>query len=286
MLSQADVNSYHEHGYLVVDNVLNDAEVQELRSVTDDFVDQSRAFSDHTEVFDLEPGHTAAEPRLRRLKSPVRQHAVYDRIMRHDGILDIVEALIGPGVRTNGDKLNMKSPQYGSPIEWHQDWAFYPHTNDDLLAVGVCMDDCLVENGCMLVIPGSHRGPVLDHNQDGRFCGAVPEAVEDADKAVPMEVHAGGISLHHVRTLHASALNNSPYPRRLLLFQMCAVDAWPLLGFGDWAAFNANILRGEPTNTARLTDVPVRMPLPPSLKTGSIYEMQTVLEEPVFGQAR
>lgn len=286
MLSQADVNSYHENGYLVVDDVLNDAEIQELRRVTDDFVDQSRAFSDHTEIFDLEPGHTAAEPRLRRLKSPVRQHAVYDRIMRHDGILDIVEALIGPGVRTNGDKLNMKSPQYGSPIEWHQDWAFYPHTNDDLLAVGVCMDDCLVENGCMLVIPGSHRGPVLDHNQDGHFCGAVTEAVEDADKAVPMEVHAGGISLHHVRTLHASALNTSSYPRRLLLFQMCALDAWPLVGFGDWDAFNADILRGEPTNTARLTDVPVRMPLPPSLKTGSIYEMQTVLEEPVFGQAR
>ena len=286
MLSQADINAYHESGYLVVNNVLSDDEVQELRRVTDDFVDQSRAFSDHTEVFDLEPGHTAAEPRLRRLKSPVQQHDIYDRIMRHDGILDIVEDLLGPGVRTNGDKLNMKSPQYGSPIEWHQDWAFYPHTNDDLLAVGVCMDDCLVENGCMLVIPGSHKGPILDHNQDGHFCGAVTEEVQDADKAVPLEVYAGGISLHHVRALHASALNTSPYPRRLLLFQMCALDAWPLMGFGDWDTFNSNILRGEPTNTARLTDVPVRMPLPPSLKTGSIYEMQTVLAEPIFGQVQ
>ncbi len=286
MLSQADINLYHENGYLVVNNVLSDAEVQELRRVTDDFVDQSRAFADHTDVFDLEPGHTAEAPRLRRLKSPVQQHAIYDRIMRHDGILDIVEDLIGPGVRTNGDKLNMKSPQYGSPIEWHQDWAFYPHTNDDLLAVGVCMDDCLVENGCMLAIPGSHKGPILDHNQDGHFCGAVTEEVQDADRAVPLEVYAGGISLHHVRTLHASAVNTSPYPRRLLLFQMCALDAWPLMGFGDWDAFNAHILRGEPTNTARLTEVPVRMPLPPSLKTGSIYEMQTVLAEPIFGQAR
>ncbi len=286
MLSQADINSYHENGYLVVNNVLSDDEVVELRRVTDDFVERSRTISTHTDVFDLEPGHTAAEPRLRRLKSPVQQHKIYDRIMRHDGILGIVEDLLGPGVRTNGDKLNMKSPEYGSPIEWHQDWAFYPHTNDDLLAVGVCMDDCLVENGCMLAIPGSHRGPILDHNQDGHFCGAVTEEVKDADQAVPLEVLAGGISLHHVRTLHASALNTSPHPRRLLLFQMCALDAWPLLGFGDWDAFNSNILRGEPTNRARVTDVPVRMPLPPSLKTGSIYEMQTVLEEPVFGQVR
>ena len=286
MLPQAEINAYHENGYLVVNNVLNDAEVQELRKVTDYFVDQSRAFSEHTDVFDLEPGHTAAEPRLRRLKSPVQQHEIYDQIMRHAGILDIVEELMGPGVRTNGNKLNMKSPQFGSPIEWHQDWAFYPHTNDDLLAVGVCMDDCLVENGCMLVIPGSHKGPILDHNQDGHFCGAVTEEVKNADEAVPMEVYAGGISLHHVRTLHASALNTSPYPRRLLLFQMRALDAWPLMGFGDWEDFNSNILRGEPTNKARVTDVPVRMPLPPSLKTGSIYEQQTVLEKPIFGQAR
>jgi phytanoyl-CoA hydroxylase len=286
MLPQAEINAYHENGYLVVNNVLNDAEVQELRKVTDYFVDQSRAFSEHTDVFDLEPGHTAAEPRLRRLKSPVQQHEIYDQIMRHAGILDIVEDLLSPGVRTNGDKLNMKSPQFGSPVEWHQDWAFYPHTNDDLLAVGVCMDDCLVENGCMLVIPGSHKGPILDHNQDGHFCGAVTEEVKNADEAVPMEVYAGGISLHHVRTLHASALNTSPYPRRLLLFQMRALDAWPLMGFGDWEDFNSNILRGEPTNKARVTDVPVRMPLPPSLKTGSIYEQQTVLEKPIFGQAR
>ncbi len=48
MLPQAEINAYHENGYLVVNNVLNDAEVQELRKVTDYFVDQSRAFSEHT----------------------------------------------------------------------------------------------------------------------------------------------------------------------------------------------------------------------------------------------
>lgn len=285
MLSLDQKSFYHDNGYLVVNDVLSDDEVQELRSVTDDFVEQSRAHTEHTDVFDLEPGHTPEAPRLRRLKSPVQQHSIYDRILRHDGILDIVEDLIGPGVRTNGDKLNMKSPEFGSPIEWHQDWAFYPHTNDDLLAVGVCMDDCMMENGCMMVIPGSHKGPILDHNLDGHFCGAVTEAVPDADKAVPMEVRAGGISLHHVRMLHASALNTSTYARRLLLFQMAAIDAWPLMGFGDWDVFNGFILRGEPTNDARVADVPVRMPLPPSLRTGSIYEQQTVVEEPIFERA-
>jgi len=52
-------------------------------------------------------------------------------------LLDIVAQLIGPGIYYNGDKLNMKIAGVGSPVEWHQDWAFYPCTNDDLLAVGV-----------------------------------------------------------------------------------------------------------------------------------------------------
>ena len=44
-------------------------------------------------------------------------------------------------MRLHGSKLNMKAPKYGSPVEWHQDWAFYPHTNDDILAIGVMLDD-------------------------------------------------------------------------------------------------------------------------------------------------
>ena len=167
-------------------------------------------------------------------------------------------------------------------MEWHQDWAFYPHTNDDLLAVGVCMDDMMLLNGCLLVIPGSHKGPILSHHEGGHFVGAVSEDIPDVDKAVPLEVKAGGITIHHARTLHASALNKSAHPRRLLLFQYCAVDAWPLSGAGEWDKFNAHILRGEPTNRPRLAAVPVLMPLPPALKGGSIYETQTTLKKKVF----
>ena len=62
----------------------------------------------------------------------------------------------------------MKSAQYGSPVEWHQDWAFYPHTNDDVLAIGVLLDDCDLANGPMLVTPGTHNREVWNHHgEDG-----------------------------------------------------------------------------------------------------------------------
>src|SRR5690349_898915 len=88
MLTQKQIDFYHEQGYLGVENVLPQEFVSELRRVTDEFVEQSRAHSEHTDVFDLEPGHTAAAPRLRRLKNPVQQHPVYDQALRHAAILE------------------------------------------------------------------------------------------------------------------------------------------------------------------------------------------------------
>src|SRR5262245_30197385 len=147
MLTPAQIEAYHTNGYLVLENILSAAEVAELQRVTDEFVETSREVTQHTDVYDLEPGHTPETPRLRRLKNPVQQHPVYDQMLRHDRILDIVAQLIGPGIRTNGNKLNMKSAGFGSAVEWHQDFAFYPNTNDDLLAVGIAIDDMMLENG-------------------------------------------------------------------------------------------------------------------------------------------
>src|SRR5258706_535075 len=65
------------------------------------------------------------------------------------------------------------APGYGSPVEWHQDWAFYPHTNDDLAAVGIMIDDVDMENGPMMIVPGSHKGPIWDHHVNGHFVGGI-----------------------------------------------------------------------------------------------------------------
>jgi hypothetical protein len=132
-----------------------------------------------------------------------------------------------------------------------------------------------------MVIPGSHKGPTYDHHQNGAFIGAVTDPNFKTDNAVQVEVPAGGISIHHVRTLHGSYPNTSPNPRRLLLFQYCAIDAWPLTG-SDWDVFNDYILRGEPTQDIRMTDAPVRMPRPYAERGGSIYEVQSLMENPIL----
>ena len=274
MLSQEQIANYHEKGWITVENVLRPDELKALRRVTDEFVERSRGIGHNDAIFDLEPDHSPDNPRLRRIKSPIEHHPVYDETLRHDGILDIVEQLIGPGVRTNGNKLNMKASADGSAVEWHQDWAFYPHTNDDLLAVGVAIDDMTAENGCMLMAHGSHKGDLVSHHENGVFVGAVSEPDFAPDGVEECLVGAGGISIHHVRTLHASAPNHSMKPRRLLLFQYCSLDSWPLLGLPDFAAYRASILRGAPTQTPRMDTAPVIIPLPTPDRAGSIFEFQ------------
>lgn len=290
-LTSEQIARYRRDGFLIVENVLSAAEIARLRSVTDRLVDTAREVTAHTTVYDLEPSHTPADPRVRRIKHPHKVDPVFDDIMRHERIVAILRDLIGPAIRWDESKLNMKSPGYGAAVEWHQDWAFYPQTNDDLCAVGVMMDDCALENGPLLIVPGSHKGPVYDHHVDGHFAGAMDPAkcAVDFASAVPCLGRAGSISIHHARAIHGSAVNTSAKPRRLLLYQYCAADAWPLTGSqqpADWDAFKSRTLCGNVDLTVpRVTSVPVRLPLPPPKKVGSIYETQQALKGSYFGTA-
>ena len=280
MLTQEQIRFYHENGYLGVEGVFSAQEIAELRRVTEEFVEKSREATESNDFFDLEPGHSPEAPRLRRLKQPHVQHTVYDQARCHDRMLDVVAQLIGPAIRARTDKLNMKSAEYGSPVGWHQDAAFWPHTNEDVCTVGIALDDMKLENGGLLVIPGAHRGPVYNHHQDGYFVGTIVDPRFNPKDAVPVEVKAGGISIHHIRMPHGSAPNTSGQSRRLYLCELRAVDAWPLGGIdGDWNKYNDMILRGEPTNRPRLEAHPVLISLPPApLRPGhhggSIYEVQ------------
>jgi len=285
VITPKQVDFYRENGYIVVENLVDAATRDAIKAVVADLIDQARGLTTHNDVYDLEPSHTPTNPRVRRIKKPTQVHPIFDQLVKSPQMVAVLKALIGPNVRLHGSKLNMKDPQYGSPVEWHQDWAFYPHTNDDILAIGVMLEDIDDTNGPLLVLPGTHRGPVYDHHVDGRFCGAMdPLACGlDFSKAVACPGKAGSCSFHHVRLVHGSAENTSNRPRPLMLYEVAAADAWPLVNWTNLDEFNSRMICGEPTIEPRLEKVPVRMPYPPALKQGSIYENQTVIRNRYFG---
>jgi ectoine hydroxylase-related dioxygenase (phytanoyl-CoA dioxygenase family) len=289
MIPESMVQAYERDGVIIVPEVLDTEMLQRVRNVITELVAGAADVTEHTDVYDLEPGHTPETPRVRRIKTPHKVRPIFDEIVRSRPVVDILTQLLGPGLRLHGSKLNMKSAQYGSPVEWHQDWAFYPHTNDDILAIGVLLDDCDLENGPMLVSPGTHIGNEMwnHHGEDGCFAGLIdPDQIQDEiNRAVPCIGKAGSMSFHHVRALHGSAMNTSNRPRNLLLYEVAASDAWPLAGVKDFEEFDSRLLAGPSVITPRLTDVPVRMPLPPPKRQGSIYETQSASKKSYFTRA-
>jgi len=279
---------YTENGYLMLEGRIPLDIIKAIRGEIRRFEEVARTMSESDGRLDLEDSHTPDEPRVRRIKLPHTQSEVVRDLMYSDHVLAPVRDLIGPNVRLHTTKLNMKNAGYGAAVEWHQDYAFYPHTNDDILAVGVLIDDMGDENGPLMVFPGSHTGPVHDHHVDGVFAGAVlPEAVGlDLKDAVRLTGPAGSISIHHGRILHGSALNRSDRPRRLLFYEMMAADAFPIMGsmtkWGGIKDYDSRMLCGETTIEPRLRDIPVRLPQPQPNVAVSIYEIQKRMGVRVF----
>ena len=288
MLSKQQVEFYHEEGYIVVENVLDKALLIKLREVTDEVAASAKNLTESNDIIDLEPGHNREAPRVRRIKRPHLAHEFYFELCNATCITDLLVPLIGPDIRLRaGGKVNMKSPGFGAPVEWHQDWAFYPHTNDDVLAAGILLDDMGSDNGPLLVLPGTHKGPVLDHHSQGAFCGAIDPTTANIDfsKAVALTGKAGSMTIHHARLIHGSELNRSGRQRRLLLYEYTAADAWPMAGvepLSDFDEFNKRMVRGFPTIEPRVEPVPVRMPFPKAPYQGSIYENQRSLSHNYF----
>lgn len=277
MLSESQIEAYRRDGYLVIPRLIEGEQLAELRALTDRIVAQAGGVAANDELYDLEPSHSPNLPRVRRLKPAIfKRYAFFRALTREPKIMAVLTGLLGPDIRLYGGKLNMKSAGYGSPVEWHQDWAFYPHTNDDVLATGIYLDDCDLDNGPLMVLPGTHLGPTHDHHADGRFCGAMdpPSSGLDFSKAVPLIGPAGSMTIHHARLVHGSALNRSNRQRRLLLHEYTAADAWPLMGVTNFDDFNDRLVLGQPSIEPRIAAAPVRMPLPAADHQGSIYENQ------------
>lgn len=288
ILNDTQIASYNKSGYLVLERYLPDTIIQSLRAEIARFEDEARSMTASNDRLDLEDSHTLEDPRLRRIKLPHTTSEPVRDLMYSDHILGPARDLIGPNLRLHTTKLNMKSAGYGAAVEWHQDYAFYPHTNDDILAIGVIIDDMESENGPLMVYPGSHKGPVFDHHTDGVFAGAFnPVDVGlNPDDAVELKGPAGSISIHHGRIAHGSALNTSSRSRRILFFEMMAADAFPIMGsMTNWAGiedYNTRMLCGEPTLTPRLKDIPIRIPQPQPDVPISIYEIQKGMKSRTF----
>ncbi len=240
LLSPEQIESYVDNGYLHLPAFVDERWLADLGSASDEFVEQSRSLTASSRSIDIEPGHTAEAPRLRRLSSPVDHHQTFRSFTLEGPVADLAMELLGGPVRYHHSKLNYKWASGGEEVKWHQDIQFWPHTDFSPLTIGVYLDDVDAEMGPMGVVPGSHRGPLFDLYEPGtnQWAGAMNSldvsrlGLDSGTDVAWLDGPAGSVTVHNCAMVHGSQPNMSDRPRPLLLQTYSAVDSFPIAGIG------------------------------------------------------
>ena len=281
-LDQSQIELFKRDGAIVAENAVSPEALSQLRSTFDQWVEDSRSHEkpfgeicDGRPRFDLEEDHSADHPSLRRVASPTDISETYATVAFDSPMTDMAADLLGPDVRFHHSKVNSKLPKTKTVVKWHQDFPFDPHSNDDTLTALLFLDDVTDENGPLKIAPGSHRGPLLSHYQDGIFTGAVsPEKAEMFEKeAASCKGPAGAVCLMHSRVAHASTANNSALARTLFIVTYAAADAAPLSPVAVPSPHQGLIVRGQEPGRIRSMDFEIETPAIP--KGASFFSQQS-----------
>ena len=236
MLTDRQVAEFWRDGVVTVPDAVNPTQLAALRADLDGWVEESRSHEepwgktlDGRPRFDVQPGHSAARPALRRVAAPSEVSNAHYEVMVDSAMVDMVAALIGPNVKVHHSKVNTKLPGSATEVEWHQDFPYTPHSNTDLVTALLMVDEVTEENGPLEVAPGSHDGPLHSLWHDGTFTGAIAPDVASVLRrdAVRCTGEAGSVCLRHTKLAHGSAPNRSDRPRTLFICVYAAGDALP-----------------------------------------------------------
>ena len=280
-LSPDERSFFHENGYLMVEDAVDAALLARLQRDFEAWVEESRGHDaawgdtlDGRPRFDLEPGHSAEAPKLRRVNAPIEVSDAYCAATMDSRMVDCVADLIGPDVKLHHTKINSKLPGGHTEVKWHQDFPFTPHTNDDVVTALLMVDEVTETNGALEVLPASHRGPIHGLWHDGVFTGAVSDDVTAACRpsASLCTGPAGAVCLMHTRLLHGSAPNRSDRPRTLHISVYSAEDAIPCSPNPMPTRFQGHLVRGR--RTGRVRSIGYEIDLPQLPTTASFFDQQ------------
>lgn len=273
-LTKEQITHYRAEGYVLATSAFAAEDLTKIDQAVEAVIDAARDGEDHAAALEYEPHSERGRLAVRRICDPYDRHSAFRALAENPRILDRVQSLLGPDFSLQHSKLNMKPAGVGSPVKWHQDLAYYPHTNDDVLAVLIYLDDADEENGCLQVMARAH-GKYLNHlGADGTFTGQLRETGDVDGTVHRLSAPAGSAIFLHGLLPHSSLPNRSARSRRTLIFAYRAADAFPLY-YGPITAVDeagCRLMRGRRASHARFGGPP---PIVPSIDgSRSLYDLQ------------
>jgi len=193
-LSQADQEQYRRDGFFFPLRIFSAEEAAGHREQLENIEAQQG------------PMHYRTKPYL-LMKSA-------SEIARNPVLLDVVESLLGPDILLWDSAYIIKEPHNTKYVSWHQDLTYWGLDGDELVTAWVALSDVTTENGCMKMLPGSHKDGKHVHHRTYSADNILHRGQEleieiDEDRVVSVELQSGEVSLHHGWTPHASYPNTS-----------------------------------------------------------------------------
>ncbi len=236
IVSDKECQFFIENGYLVVPNLLSESEIEEIRQ---DATTLARGGYECDSLKPL-PESVTDQEAIGRILCIHQPHFVSDTIekyVKHPkicGILSQIAAAHLPfwdgSVKCMQSMLFVKPPKFQGQA-WHQDEIYIPTRDRSLIGAWIAMDDANVENGCLWVLPGSHRQgylyPQRNHENPDEFDFAQESYGFDGSDEVPVEVERGSLVFFNGYLLHRSRKNRGDTFRRVLVSHYC--NSWSLL---------------------------------------------------------
>jgi len=257
VITQEQIDFFVENGYLVVEGLMTDDEIEELRADAA-FIARGGYPSESLEALPPEVSDDEVLRSILCIHQPHYLSPVMQKYVKHPlicGILSQVVAAHQPywdgSVKCMQSMLFVKPPGFQGQA-WHQDEIYIPTRDRSLCGAWIAMDDATIENGCLWVVPGSHRSgylfPQHKHDNPDEFDFAPESYGFDEAQEVPVEVKKGALVFFNGYLLHRSRKNRSQVYRRVLVNHYC--NAWSHL---PW-----HLREGESVATAdRRNIVPV-----------------------------
>jgi ectoine hydroxylase-related dioxygenase (phytanoyl-CoA dioxygenase family) len=242
-IDKAQIDFFHQHGYLSGIRILDDDQVEILRQELAQLVDPSRACH---ELFYEFHSNESSDP------DTVLFHALgawriapgfHDLLWNPRFTVPASQLLDGP-VRFWHDQLFCKPAHHGSVVAWHQDYSYWTRTKPLAhLTCWIGLDDSTRENGCLQYIAGSHRWPDLPITGLAGDMAAINAVLTEDQRSqfaspVAVELRKGEASFHHPRLVHGSFANHSNRSRRATVINV--------IRDGVRSATNAPLLQGVP----------------------------------------
>jgi len=210
-LSPEQTLAYDRDGYLLVEKLFSEAEVQAM-------------------LHDIESGARVAQHKRERADGSGKKAGIaiwlelgddiWAAASTHPRIVNTVRILMREEIAFFHGKVMLKEANSGGAWEWHQDYGYWyeqGYVFPRMMSAWVALDPATRENGCMQVLRGSHKLGRLEHGQVGDQTGANARRIEQIEplfERVYCEMAPGSVLFFDCNTLHTSAANESDYPRR------------------------------------------------------------------------